>query len=77
MAENVFEAVKQSVSTRDAAAFYGIEMCIRDSHGIEYGSARWGSAADIAPYMDKDFFHNIPMTQTEPVSYTHLRQAES
>ena len=26
MAENVFEAVKQSVSTRDAAAFYGIEV---------------------------------------------------
>ena len=33
-------------------------------HGIEYGSARWGTAADIAPYMDKDFFQNIPMTQT-------------
>ena len=37
MTENVFEAVKQSVSTRDAAAFYGIEvkrneMCIRDSN---------------------------------------------
>ena len=26
MTENVFEAVKQSVSTRDAAAFYGIEV---------------------------------------------------
>ncbi len=34
-------------------------------HGIEYGSARWGTAADIAPYMDKDFFQNIPMTMTE------------
>ena len=22
-------------------------------HGIEYGSARWGTAADIAPYMDR------------------------
>ena len=30
--------------------------------GIEYGSARWGTPADIAPYMDKDFFNNIPMT---------------
>ena len=37
-------------------------------HGIEYGSARWGTAADIAPYMDKDFFHNIPMTQTERIT---------
>ena len=26
MAENVFEVVKQSVSTREAAAFYGIEV---------------------------------------------------
>ena len=37
-------------------------------HGIEYGSARWGTAADIAPFMDKDFFQNIPMTQTERIT---------
>ena len=37
-------------------------------HGIEYGSARWGTAVDIAPYMDKDFFQNIPMTQTERIT---------
>ena len=37
-------------------------------HGIEYGSSRWGTAADIAPYMDKDFFQNIPMTQTERIT---------
>ena len=37
-------------------------------HGIEYGSARWGTSADIAPYMDKDFFQNIPMTQTERIT---------
>ena len=36
--------------------------------GAEYGSARWGTAADIAPYMDKDFFQNIPMTQTERIT---------
>ena len=35
---------------------------------MEYGSARWGTAADIAPYMDKDFFNNIPMTQTERIT---------
>ena len=34
-------------------------------HGVEYGSARWGTAADIAPYIDSDFFQNIPMTMTE------------
>ena len=34
-------------------------------HGVEYGSARWGTTADIAPYIDPDFFQNIPMTMTE------------
>ena len=34
-------------------------------HGVEYGSARWGTAADIAPFIDPDFFQNIPMTMTE------------
>lgn len=29
-------------------------------HGIEYGSVRWGTAADIAPFMDKDFFRTSP-----------------
>ena len=33
--------------------------------GIEYGSARWGTAADIKPYMDKDFKNNILLTNTE------------
>ena len=36
--------------------------------GMEYGSARWGTPADIAPYVDKDFFNNIPMTQTERIT---------
>ena len=31
----------------------------------EYGSARWGNAQDIAPYMDKDFKNNIILTRTE------------
>ncbi len=34
-------------------------------HGVEYGSARWGTSADIAPFIDPDFFQNIPMTITE------------
>lgn len=31
--------------------------------GIEYGSARWGTPADIAPYMDKDFSQNVLLRQ--------------
>ncbi len=33
--------------------------------GIEYGSARWGTAADIVPYIDKDFYNNVILTNTE------------
>ena len=33
--------------------------------GIEYGSARWGNAEDIKPYIDPDFQNNIILTQTE------------
>ena len=36
--------------------------------GIEYGSARWGTQADIAPYMDKDFSQNVLLTQTERIT---------
>lgn len=33
--------------------------------GIEYGSARWGTAEDIKPYIDPTFSNNILLTQTE------------
>ena len=33
--------------------------------GIEYGSARWGTAKDIQPYTDPVFENNIPLTQIE------------
>ena len=33
--------------------------------GIEYGSARWGTAEDIKPYMDAEFQNNILLTNTE------------
>lgn len=32
---------------------------------IEYGSARWGTPEDIAPFMDPVFRNNIILTQTE------------
>ena len=34
-------------------------------HGVEYGSARWGNAKDIEPFMDSVFENNILLTQTE------------
>ena len=38
--------------------------------GIEYGSARWGTAADIAPYIDPVSDWNIPLTRTESLTMT-------
>lgn len=32
---------------------------------MEYGSARWGTAEDIAPYIDPEFQNNVILTQTE------------
>lgn len=32
---------------------------------VEYGSARWGTAADIKPYIDPVFQNNVILTQTE------------
>ena len=36
--------------------------------GIEYGSARWGNAEDIKPYMSNDPWMNIPLTATEALT---------
>ena len=34
-------------------------------HNQEYGSARWGTHADIEPYMDPVFANNVILSQTE------------
>lgn len=34
-------------------------------HGMEYGSARWGTAKDIAPFIAPKFEDNIILTKTE------------
>ena len=34
-------------------------------HGSEYGSARWGNAKDIEPFMDPKFEENVILTKTE------------
>ena len=36
--------------------------------GIEYGSARWGTAEDIKPYMSEAPWMNIPLTATEALT---------
>ena len=36
-------------------------------HGVEYGSARWGTQEDIKPFIDPKFDNNILLTQTERI----------
>ena len=40
--------------------------------GVEYGSARWGSADDIRPYIDPVFENNVLLTQTERLEYVKV-----
>ena len=37
-------------------------------HGLEYGSARWGTRDDIAPYVDPVFQNNVILTKTESLT---------
>ena len=50
-----------------------VYLCIKYSgHRLvpqkEYGSARWGTAADIAPFLHEKESENIPLTATESLS---------
>jgi len=37
-------------------------------HGMEYGSARWGTHEDITPYVDPVFQNNVILTKTESLT---------
>ncbi len=37
-------------------------------HNVEYGSARWGTHADIEPFEDKEFKQNVILSQTERIT---------
>ena len=37
-------------------------------YGLEYGSARWGTREDIAPYVDPVFQNNVILTKTESLT---------
>ncbi|WP_270360903.1 VirD4-like conjugal transfer protein, CD1115 family, partial [[Eubacterium] hominis] len=41
-------------------------------HGLEYGSARWGTREDIAPYVDPVFQNNVILTKTDDPKGTIL-----
>ena len=50
-----------------AAVYIKAKNAKKYRHGVEYGSARWGTAEDIKPYIDPKFDQNILLTQTERV----------
>ena len=45
--------------------YYRTKNAKKFRHGVEYGSARWGSEKDMEPYMDPVFENNVLLTQTE------------
>ncbi len=48
-----------------AAVYVKSKNAKKFRHNVEYGSARWGTAKDIEPYVDPAFANNIILTQTE------------
>ena len=47
------------------AVYFKAKNAKKYRKGMEYGSARWGNAEDIKPFIDPDFDSNILLTQTE------------
>ena len=47
------------------AVYYKAKNAKKFRKNMEYGTARWGTAADIAPYIAPAFEDNIILTQTE------------
>lgn len=45
--------------------YYKAKNAKKFRQGVEYGSAKWGNAKDIEPYMDSVFENNVLLTQTE------------
>ncbi len=45
--------------------YYKAKNAKKYRQGVEYGSARWGNAKDIEPYIDPVFENNVLLTQTE------------
>lgn len=50
-----------------AAVYWKGKNAKKYRHGVEYGSARWGTAKDIKPFIDPKFDQNILLTQTERI----------
>ena len=47
------------------AVYFKAKNAKKFRRGVEYGSARWGNAKDIEPYVDPVFENNVILTETE------------
>ena len=47
------------------AVYFKAKNAKKFRRGAEYGSARWGTSKDIAPYIDPVFENNVLLTETE------------
>lgn len=54
-------------ATIRAAVYFKGRNAKKYRHGVEYGSARWGTQEDIRPFIDTKFDRNILLTQTERI----------
>ncbi len=75
--QQVFQSLAPSFHPFDlcigflAGAFLRFTLYVKSKNAkkyrknVEHGSARWGTAADIKPYMDPEFQNNVILTQTE------------
>ena len=50
-----------------AVVYFKAKNAKKYRHGVEYGSARWGTPDDIKPFINPKFDQNILLTQTERV----------
>ena len=76
----VFENVLPSINLTDLLIGVGAAAALKGAlymkkknakkfrQGVEYGSARWGTAEDIKPYVDDVEDQNIILTQTEKLT---------
>ena len=51
-----------------AIVYYRSKNAKKFRQGVEYGSARWGTPADIKPYVDEKDDNNIILTETEKLT---------
>ena len=64
--KDILSGITAAAAIRAVVYFRG-KNAKKYRHGVEYGSARWGTAEDIKPFISKKFHDNILLTQTERI----------